>query len=85
MRHLKYNIRLRLDQLDRLQHEEMIRNLLEAVHPASRSTLYRWINTRKDAHFQIPYTVQLKIAALFSCHVDELTGRIQPDKTPKSG
>jgi|GEM_PF-2187353 len=72
MGQLKYNIRMRLDQLNRSQHEEMIRKLLEAISPASRSTLYRWINTRKEDNFQIPYTLQVKIAALFGCTVDDL-------------
>jgi len=72
MGQLKYNIRKRLDELNRHEHEEMIRQLLEAISPASRSTLYRWINTKEKAHFQIPYTLQVKIAALFGCTVDEL-------------
>lgn len=76
MGHLKYNIRQRLDKLDKGQHEEMIRSLLQAISPSSRSTLYRWINTKKDAHFQIPYTIQVKIAHLFQCSVDDLSGRI---------
>ncbi len=72
MGQLKYNIRMRLDQLNRQEHEEMIRNILHHISPASRSTLYRWINTRQQDHFQIPYTMQVKIAALFGCTVDEL-------------
>lgn len=72
MGQLKYNIRGRLDQLTRQEHEEMIRKLLLTINPASRSTLYRWINTKEKDHFQIPYTMQVKIAALFGCTVDEL-------------
>ncbi len=75
MGQLKYNIRTRLDQLSRQEHEEMIRELLLAVSPASRSTLYRWINTKTQDHFQIPYTIQVKIAELFGCTVDELAQR----------
>ncbi|WP_162902946.1 hypothetical protein [Taibaiella koreensis] len=73
MRQLKYNIRERLDALNRREHEIMMRRLLEAVLPASRSTFYRWINTGAGDVFQIPYTKQLKIAVLFGCTVDELS------------
>ena len=72
MGQLKYNIRERLDKLNRKEHEHMMRELLQAINPASRSTFYRWINTRTEDHFQIPYTHQLRIAALFQCTVDEL-------------
>jgi hypothetical protein len=73
MGQLKYNIRRRLNELSRQEHEEMIRKLLLAISPASRSTLYRWIGTKQQDHFQIPYTVQQKIAELFGCTVDELS------------
>ena len=78
MGQLKYNIRLRLDKLCRQEHEEMIRKLLEAISPASRSTLYRWINTKEKDSFQRPYTRQVRIAALFGCTVDELAGEQVP-------
>ncbi|WP_157977185.1 hypothetical protein [Taibaiella helva] len=72
MGQLKYNIRERLDKLTRKEHEMIMRRLLEAIQPASRSTFYRWINTEAEAAFQIPYTKQLKIAALLGCTIDEL-------------
>lgn len=73
MKELKYNIRARLDLLNRQEHEVMIRSLLQIISPSARSTLYRWINTRQQDNFQIPYTIQVKIAALFDCSVDELS------------
>lgn len=76
MGQLKYNIRARLDVLGRKEHEEMMRQLLELIYPVSRSTFYRWLNTKEHARFQITYTVQVSIAALFGCQVDELSGAL---------
>ncbi len=72
MGQLKYNIKLRLSKLPRTEHELTMKKLLEVISPVSRSTFYRWMNTKQQDNFQIPYTAQVKIAGLFGCTVDDL-------------
>ncbi|WP_162903411.1 hypothetical protein [Taibaiella koreensis] len=68
----KYNIAARLELMNRKDHEIAIRHLLTALQPASRSSLYRWMNTLETDVFEIKYSCQQKIAAVFGCKVDDL-------------